>query len=118
MSAGAIIGTIAIVLAIIALGVWLDRRRVSILPRPGELGGDAKPPPPLDPPGTAAAAALRLSRRRLDKAITGQHCTACRGMMTPGPAEPIRFGDKQLQLFPLTCGKCGAARGLYVDVVA
>ena len=116
MTPGVILGTIGIVAAVIGLGVLIDRKW-SILPRPGELAqADAKAPPP-DPPGTAPGAALRLTEKKLERALESQRCAACKARVTAGPGETIRFGDKELRVFRLTCGKCGAGRALYVDVI-
>src|SRR5258705_3968164 len=115
MSAGVILGTIGIVGAVVAVGMLIDRRW-SILPRPGELAAiDPKAPQP-DPPGTAPGTALRLTPSKLAAALGAQRCT-CKARMTAGPGEPIRFGDRELALYRLTCATCGATRALYVDVV-
>jgi hypothetical protein len=112
-----ILGTIGIVAAMIGLGVLIDRKW-SILPRPGELAKiDPKAPPP-DPPGTAPGAALRLTEKKLERARESQRCAACKARLTAGPGETIRFGDRQLQVFRMTCENCGATRALYVEVVA
>jgi hypothetical protein len=121
MSTGAILGTIGIVIAVVAIGALIDRRW-GILPRPGELAaaGDGKTkgkPAAPQPPGTAAAAPLRLTPKKLAAALTAQRCAGCGARVDAGPGEPIRYADAELQLFRLTCAQCGAGRGLYVVVV-
>jgi hypothetical protein len=117
MSAGVILGTIGIVAAVIGLGVLIDRKW-SILPRKGELAKiDPKAPAP-DPAGTTPGAALRLTQAKLERALEAQRCTACQGRLAAGPGETVRYGAGELQVFRLTCSKCGASRALYVDVVA
>jgi|SRR5688572_2401837 hypothetical protein len=122
MSTGAILGTIGIVIAVVAIGMLIDRRW-GILPRPGELAaaGDAKAKAKTaaapEPPGTAAAAPMRLTPKKLAAALTAQRCAGCGARVDAGPGEPIRYADAELQLFRLTCAQCGAARGLYVAVV-
>lgn len=127
MSTGAILGTIGIVIAVVAIGVLIDRRW-GILPRPGELAaageanakGKAKDKDKAvapEPPGTVAAAPLRLTPKKLAAALTAQRCAGCGARVDAGPGEPIRYADAELQLFRLTCAQCGAGRGLYVVVV-
>jgi hypothetical protein len=117
MSVGVVLGTLAVVAAVIAIGVLIDRRW-SILPRPEELRDEGAPKPPPDPPGTVASAPLRLTARKLSRALVAQRCVTCRTRLEAGPGEPIRFAGKELQLFRMTCGTCGAGRGLYVEQVA
>jgi hypothetical protein len=117
MSAGVILGTIGIVLAVVGIGVLVDRRW-SILPRPGELAKLDPAAPLPDPPGTVAAAPLRLTPKKLARALDAQHCGTCHSRLAAGPGEQIRYGERELQVFRLTCAACGTSRGLYVDVVA
>lgn len=118
MSGAVILGTLGIVAGVIVAGMLIDRRW-SILPRKGELATiDAKPPPPApEPPGTVPAAALRITPRKLEKALVAQRCVACKARLDAGPGEPIRYANRELQVFRMTCANCGAGRGLYVDIV-
>jgi hypothetical protein len=117
MSSGVLLGTLGVIAAVIVIGVWIDRK-VSIVPRPEALrdAGTARPPP--DPPGTVAAAPLRLTGKKLARALVAQRCVACRTRLEPGPGESIRFAGKELLLFRMTCAGCGVGRGLYVEPVA
>jgi hypothetical protein len=118
MTIGVVLGTLAVVGAVVVIGVLIDRR-VSLLPRPEELRElDAPPKPPPDPPGTVASAPLRLTARKLAKALVAQRCVTCRTRLDASPGEAIRFSGKELQLFRLTCATCGTGRGLYVEQVA
>ena len=114
MSAATVLGTLGVVAAVIVIGVLLDRR-FSLVPRPEEVRELGKPPP--DPPGTVASAPLRLTPRKLARALLGQYCVACKTRLDAGPGEPVRLAGKELQLYRMTCSKCGAGRGLYVEPV-
>ncbi|HUJ61513.1 MAG TPA: hypothetical protein VLX92_23570 [Kofleriaceae bacterium] len=111
MTPWVVLGTIAIVAAMIGGGVLLDRR-IGVLPRPREL---AAPPDrgPHHAPGEAPETALAgpLDRRR-----HGQRCPACRARMSCDPAsdQVVRYGDRELVVIALVCPKCAAHRGLYV----
>jgi hypothetical protein len=113
MSIGIALGTMAVVAAVIALGVVIDRR-FSLLPRPGELRALDAPPP--DPPGSTPAAALRVPAPRLSRVLSGQRCTSCKRRVTAGDGSPIRLGDHALAVYKLTCPACATSRALYVDV--
>jgi len=116
MSYGLVLGTIGVVAVVVGLGLLVDRRW-SILPRPGELAAaDPKAPAP-DPPGTAASAPMRLTPKKLIRALDAQRCAACGARAVADAGEPIRYADRELRLYRLGCAACGAARSLYVDVV-
>jgi hypothetical protein len=117
MTIGVVLGTLGVVAAVVVIGMLIDRK-VSLLPRPEELREMDAPKPPPEPPGTVASAPLRLTARRLAKALVAQRCVTCRTRLDAGPGVPIRFSGKELQLFRLTCAKCGTGRGLYVEQVA
>ncbi|HEY5921227.1 MAG TPA: hypothetical protein VIV11_06135, partial [Kofleriaceae bacterium] len=65
MIVATIIGTIAIVLITIAVGLLVDRK-VGLLPKPKALADD-KPPPPQHAAGDAPATAIRAKGGQLEK---------------------------------------------------
>lgn len=113
----AIVGTIAIVLVTIAIGLWIDRKK-PILPRPEEL---AKQPEPKQPPrheaGEAPATAIRTNDAQLATLRSSQRCSECRAAMTNlGDADDrIRYDDRDLVVLHFACTKCPAKRSLYVE---
>lgn len=117
---GAIVGTIAIVLVTIAVGIWIDRKK-AILPRPEDLAQQAKKPePPRHAAGEAPATAIRATAQQLATLRTAQRCTACRGPMTVDPAadDHVRYDDRDLLVLHAVCDRCGARRSIYVDSTA
>jgi hypothetical protein len=118
MSIGVVLGTLAIVAGVIALGVVIDRRW-SILPRKGEYAkaAAARAAPPPDPPGTTPAAALRVPMARLPRLLAAQRCASCKKRIagSPDDGEQIVLGERALVVFRLTCASCRASRALYVE---
>jgi hypothetical protein len=110
-----ILGTIGVVAVVVIVGMWVDRRW-GILPRPGELAAVEKAEPP-DPPGTVASAPLRLTPKKLARALVAQKCAGCGARVAASEGEPVRYGAHELRLYRLTCPACGVGRGLYVNVV-
>lgn len=114
-----VLGTIAIVLITIAIGVLIDRKH-PLLPKPTELLPEPPPEPPTPPKptyaaGEAPATAIRARASQLEK-LRGQRCTACRAMMTPGPDDMVRYDERDLLVLHFTCS-CGSKRSLYVEPV-
>lgn len=116
---GAIVGTIAIVLVTVAIGLWIDRRK-PLLPRPEDFEEPAKLPPPQHAPGEAPSTAIRASESQLANLRSSQRCTACRGTMTHDAAidDRVRYDDRDLLVLHFTCDRCSAKRSLYVEPVA
>ena len=121
MSLAAILGTVGIVGAVVAIGVVIDRRW-PLLPRQDAFAAinathatRARQPP--SPPGTVASAALRATGPHLAHALGAQRCATCTGRLDAGPSAPVRYGERELQLFRLTCGTCHTGRGLYVELI-
>jgi hypothetical protein len=115
MMIGAIIGTIAIVLVTIAIGLLIDRK-APILGRPGQPGSDAEQKKKTThAAGEAPATALRIGETQLDKLRASQRCPSCRSTMASAPDDHVRFGDADLLVCHFTCEKCSGTRTIYVN---
>jgi hypothetical protein len=108
-----ILGTIAIVLGTIAIGLLLTRK-TPIMPNPEEL---AQPPKkrPAHGAGEAPATAIRAGAAQLARLKTSQRCGECRTVMVAGDEEHVHFGGGELLVVQLRCEKCGTRRALYVS---
>ena len=104
-----IVGTIAIVLASIAVGLFLDRK-LGLLPDPRRLRPDRRLPAPG--PGEAGANPLRLTTGELAK-VRAQRCC---GAMTQLPDDAVRVGNEQVTVLRFRCDKCATQRSLYAVV--
>ena len=114
---GTIIGTIAIVLITIAVGLLVDRK-VSFLPKPTEIATDeAKPPPPTHGAGEAPATAIRARVSQVAK-LRKQRCPQCRAEMSGSDDDTVRYGDRELLVLHFTCPACSTKRVLYVEQLA
>ena len=112
MIAGTVIGTIAIVAATVAIGVFLTRR-TRLVPQPEELSAPPRRAPRVEP-GLTAATAIRATAAQLDRLRTAQRCTACRTTLSSEPDDTARFDGGELTLLRFRCATCGAKRTLYV----
>lgn len=111
-----ILGTLAIVLVTIVLGVAADRRW-GILPRKERLLAAAARPRfqlPAHAAGDAPATALPLAPAALAK-LRRRRCPACRGRTTPLPDDHVTFDGRPLLLVRARCTRCGHAHATYVD---
>ncbi len=112
-----VIGTIAIVVVVVAIGVVVDRK-IAILPKPQELKEMANPKRPARyGAGEAPSTAIRArGPQQLDKLRASRRCSSCREQLVPGDDdERVRYGDGELLVMHLRCPKCGETRSLYVD---
>jgi RNase P subunit RPR2 len=112
-----VLGTIAIVLITIAVGVLVDRKH-SILPKPTELMVDKKPPPQpaTHGAGEAPATAIRTRASQLAK-LRAQRCPTCRAEMRNDADDTVRYDERELIVLHFTCPACAARRTLYVERV-
>lgn len=101
-----ILGTLAIVFATIAIGMFVDRK-VGLLPHPDRLRRDRRLPAPG--PGEAGANPLRLTEGELARART----QVCCGPMTALPDDAVRVGHEQVTVLRFRCPRCGKQRSLY-----
>lgn len=116
---GAIVGTIAIVLVTVAIGIWIDRKK-PILPRPEDFAEPEKLPPPQHAAGEAPATAIRAGESQLKTLRASQRCTECRAPMANDTAtdDQVRYDERDLLVLHFTCTKCPAKRSMYVESVA
>jgi hypothetical protein len=108
---GVIIGTLAVVLVTVAIGLLVDRK-LPILPRPED-----KPEPkqlPAHPPGEAPATALQVSDAKLARLRASQRCPECRAAMREEPDELVRYDGADLHVLRFRCTSCSGRRSLYV----
>jgi hypothetical protein len=108
-----IIGTIAIVVATVVLGMLITRKR-GFLVQPEELA-KPKPKQPSHAAGEAPATAIRAAGEQLARLRSTQRCPQCRAVMTPDAGEHVRYGDGELLVIELRCARCGTKRALYVN---
>lgn len=109
-----IVGTLAIVAAMVTAGVIVDRK-VGILPRPEELK-EQKPRGPRYAAGEAPSSAIRARGAQLDKLRSSRRCRQCRQtLVAAGDDERVRYGDRELLVIHLRCDQHGEAPSLYVD---
>jgi hypothetical protein len=109
---GTIIGTIAIVLIVVAVGLLIDRKR-SVLPRPSELAAEKKPAP-AHAAGEAPATAIRAREGQLAK-LRVQRCLACRATLTNDADDTVRYNERELLVLHFSCAACAAKRSIYVE---
>jgi hypothetical protein len=113
---GTILGTIGVVLVVVAIGMLIDRK-YSLLPKPEELAAEAKPPgrpPPSYAAGEAPSTAIRARDSQLAK-LRAQRCTACRAEMRNDADDTVRYNDRDLVVLHFTCPACATRRVLYVE---
>jgi hypothetical protein len=112
-----VLGTVAIVIAMVGLGLALDRW-VGVLPRAEELAALDRPAPApaLPAAGETAGAAIRATTSARARVLGRQRC--CDVTMTAGPEDPIVLGGRKLVVIRLTCPVCGAHRPLYFEPAA
>jgi hypothetical protein len=108
-----VIGTIAIVAAVIVVGVIVDRK-IGIVPRPEELRDAQKPRTASYAAGEAPSSAIRATTERLANLCASRRCTACREHATCESDDRVRYDDRELLVLRFRCGKCGATQALYI----
>jgi len=108
-----IIGTIAIVIATVVLGMLITRKR-GFLVQPEELA-KPKPKKPSHAAGEAPATAIRAAGDQLARLRKAQRCPQCRAVLTADAGEHVRYGDGELLVIELRCAGCGTKRALYVN---
>jgi hypothetical protein len=115
VTTGIVIGTIAVVLIVVVVGLLVDRKH-PLLPRPADLRKDDAPKQPVIAyaAGEAPATAIRARSAQLAK-LREQRCTACRAAMTNGADDSVRYNDRELIVLHFACPACDAKRSLYVE---
>lgn len=114
MTAGVILGTLAVVLIVVVVGLLLDRK-VRLLPRRQDLE-PARKKPPAYAAGEAPSTAIRARPAQLEK-LRAQRCPACRSAMDVGEDDTVRFDDRDLLVLHFTCPSCAGKRSVYVTPV-
>ncbi len=108
----AILGTLGLVIALVVIGVLVDRK-VPLLPRSEDLEKIGKPVPPVHAAGTAPESALVGTAAELAAHLAKRRC-ACKGKLArTGPDEPLRYDGRVIVVVPLTCASCGAHHRAY-----
>ncbi len=115
-----ILGTIAIVLAVIGIGVAVDRRW-HILPRKDQLEAASRPRlaaavrAAIHAAGEAPATALEVRAAEMPS-LRARPCTACRAPTEPQPDDRVTFDGRELVVLHSRCTRCGHARSTYLHV--
>jgi hypothetical protein len=104
-----VLGTLAIVGAVIAAGVLVDRK-VGLLPRPRDLLAAGKPDvkPPSHAPGEAPETALAAPPRAVP-------CRACGGPTRLDGASRATYGDRELVVQRHRCASCASITRIYCE---
>jgi hypothetical protein len=115
MMIGTILGTIAIVLITVAVGLLIDRKH-SILPKPSEIAAEPKPEPKVatHAAGEAPATAIRARDSQVVK-LREQRCVTCRAVMTNLDDDTVRYNERELLVLHFSCTKCATKRSLFVE---
>ena len=110
---GTILGTVAIVLITVAVGLLIDRKH-SVLPNPTEIVAKPEPKPVTHAAGEAPATAIRARDSQLARLRT-QRCLACRAAMTNLDDDTVRYNERELLVLHFACPDCRARRSVYVE---
>lgn len=111
---GTIVGTLAIVLITIAVGLLVDRK-YGVLPKPTELAEPKRPP--KHAAGEAPATAIRARDGQLAN-LRVQRCGSCRAVMTNETDDIVRYDARELLVLHFTCPACATRRSLYIERIA
>lgn len=115
MTFGVIVGSIAVVLAVVIVGVFIDRRR-PLLPRPEVLAPPPKPAP-THGLGEAPQSAFRVGDAQLARLRSSQRCLACRSEMTylADADDRVRYDGRELVVLHFACPRDQTKRTIYVE---
>jgi hypothetical protein len=114
MTLGVIIGTIAIVLVAVVVGLLIDRK-APILGRPEDTAAADLKKRSTHAAGEAPATALRIHDNQLDTLRATQRCPRCRSTMQSAPDDHVRYDDADLLVCHFTCENCPGTRTIYVS---
>jgi hypothetical protein len=110
-----IVGTIAVVVATIVLGVLADRKW-KLLPSPESLREAGKPKQlPAHGPGEAPATALPVTPEERARLEGKQRCPSCRAKMALAGDEPVTYEGRELRVLAFRCTRCDGTRSLYIE---
>jgi hypothetical protein len=113
MMTGAIIGTIAIVLVTIVIGLLIDRKAPVLVKQVDTAAEDLRKRS-THAAGEAPATALKIRLDQLDRLRATQRCPRCRTTMQSAPDDHVRYGDADLLVCHFTCENCPGTRTIYV----
>jgi hypothetical protein len=110
-----VVGTIAVVLVTIVLGMLADRRW-GLIPSGKQLQEASKPRPlpPPHAPGEAPATALELTPIERAKLVDRQRCAVCKVKVSLAGDEPITYDGRVLRVLAFSCPGCGHRHSLYL----
>ena len=111
-----ILGTIGIVLGVIAIGLFIDRK-LDVIPRKEKLLEQGRPrlKLPGHAPGEAPATAIAASPGEIEK-LRRKKCAACRGETEMLPDDRVIFDERELVVLHARCRRCGRTRSTYVSI--
>jgi hypothetical protein len=113
VSTGIIVGTIALALIAVVVGLVVDRR-YPVLPRPEQLQEAPAKPAIAHAAGESPATAIRARESAVAK-LRVQRCQTCRAAMANDADDTVRYDERELLVLHFTCAGCGARRSLYLD---
>lgn len=117
MTAGTILGTVALIAVTVALGVWIDRKH-SVVPKPSDFAPAARKKMVVTyAAGEAPATAIRARAGQLDR-LRGQRCGECRAELRAASEDTVRYDGRELLVLRFACPACSTKRSLYVEPVA
>ena len=114
---GVIVGTIAIVLVTVAIGLVINRK-LPLLPGPKDFETDAERERKKlvsHGAGEAPATALRIREPQIAKLRTSQRCPSCRAALEAEPDDRVRYNDRELLVLHFRCPTCNTRRSLYIE---
>lgn len=106
------LGTVAVVIAMVGVGLALDRW-VGVLPRPEELAAADRPANTPPAAGETAGAAIRASSAARARVLARQRC--CEVTMAASAEEPVVLAGRKLVVVRLTCAVCSGHRAFYFE---
>ena len=115
MSLFAILGTVGVVVVFIAGGLWLDKR-VSVIPRPGELAAgpeEARKKALMHGAGAAPETAIFADAHEIDRLV--RKMRHCRARMAREADDEVVYDDRVLTVLRFKCGACGTRDRVYIQ---
>lgn len=111
-----VLGTIAIVIVAVVLGIVIDRK-VGLLPAPKDFEDPEKSDRKqlaTHGAGEAPATALRVRDTQITKLRTSQRCATCRTAMIGEADDTVRYNDTDQLVLHFACPSCASKRAVYL----
>jgi hypothetical protein len=110
-----VIGSIAIVIGTIIVGMFVDRRW-SLLPRKEELqlAGGQRPLLAGQVAGEAPATAITASIGEIERLRRTQKCPRCKLALDSAADDAVSYEGHPLRVLRFTCARCSGLRSVYV----